>query len=588
MPIKRRTVRNKSRPENKNRRPRHDRKIPASAGTSARELICADMKDTQERPRVRRKFSGDGAVKKNGPTKRPTGVPVFKHPKTELEAAIQRYVDLFDFAPIPYVSFDRVGRIQEINLAAVQLLGGSRARLIGELFGLHVTKDDGALFLNHLLRCRSSDRRVETELHLKKRNGEIILAHLASSPMTPSMWDGALLYQTAIVDLTERKRAEEALRKSEEHLRAIINQSNAGIASCDLTGRFLFANQRFREMLGYTDSELAARTILTVTHPDDVAVTKRRFGEMVQRRQPIEMEKRYIRKDRSLMWVNVCDTPVLDAAGKPVSAVAVAIDITERKRAEAALQRSNELLEERVRQRTHKLRVANEELEAEIERRKGLEGEILAISDREQQRLGQELHDGLCQHLTAVAFMARSVALRLKNHRVIEVKDIEKIAQLVNDAATDTRNLSRALHRVDVDAAGLVAALEDLVDREIWKTPCRLEVKPSFHIEDDMAAAHLYRIAREAVINANKHAQAREVVIELERWRRGMVLRVTDDGIGFPAEPKLKHGLGFHIMKYRAQMIGGRLEIDSPKGRGTRVSCYLPNNAFQSKERKNA
>jgi PAS domain S-box-containing protein len=588
MPIKRRTVRNKSRPENKNRRPRHDRKIPASAGTSARELICADMKDTQERPRVRRKFSGDGAVKKNGPTKRPTGVPVFKHPKTELEAAIQRYVDLFDFAPIPYVSFDRVGRIQEINLAAVQLLGGSRARLIGELFGLHVTKDDGALFLNHLLRCRSSDRRVETELHLKKRNGEIILAHLASSPMTPSMWDGALLYQTAIVDLTERKRAEEALRKSEEHLRAIINQSNAGIASCDLTGRFLFANQRFREMLGYTDSELAARTILTVTHPDDVAVTKRRFGEMVQRRQPIEMEKRYIRKDRSLMWVNVCDTPVLDAAGKPVSAVAVAIDITERKRAEAALQRSNELLEERVRQRTHKLRVANEELEAEIERRKGLEGEILAISDREQQRLGQELHDGLCQHLTAVAFMARSVALRLKNHRVIEVKDIEKIAQLVNDAATDTRNLSRALHRVDVDAAGLVAALEDLVDREIWKTPCRLEVKPSFHIGDDMAAAHLYRIAREAVINANKHAQAREVVIELERWRRGMVLRVTDDGIGFPAEPKLKHGLGFHIMKYRAQMIGGRLEIDSPKGGGTRVSCYLPNNAFQSKERKNA
>src|SRR5438046_9848974 len=96
---------------------------------------------------------------------------------------------------------------------------------------------------------------------------------------------------------------------------------------------------------------------------------------------------------------------------------------------------------------------------------KGLEGEILEISDREQQRLGQELHDGLCQHLTAVAFMARSVALRLKNHRVIEVEDIKKIAQLVNDAATDTRNLSRALHRIDVDAAGFVDALRDLVDR---------------------------------------------------------------------------------------------------------------------------
>src|SRR5881398_1320487 len=235
----------------------------------------------------------------------------------------------------------------------------------------------------------------------------------------------------------------------------------------------------------------------------------------------------------------------------------------------------NEVLDHRVRERTAKLSAANKQLKNEIERRKGLEGEILAISDREQQRLGQELHDGICQHLTAVAFMARSVALRLKNHRVIEVSDIEKIAELVNDAATDTRNLSRALHRSDVDAAGLVNALQDLVDREIWKVPCRLEVKPSFHIEDDIAAAQLYRIAREAVINANNHAQAREIVIKLERSRERIVLRVIDDGIGFSNERKLKQGLGAHIMKYRARLIGGRLEIDSPKRGGTRVSCYL-------------
>src|SRR5206468_10880565 len=268
-------------------------------------------------------------------------------------------------------------------------------------------------------------------------------------------------------DITARKRAEEALRESEEHLRAIINQSNAGIASCDLNGRFVFANKRFREMLGYTSAELATRTLFTITHPEDVDLAKRRFREMVQRRQPIEMDKRYIRKGGSLIWVNVCDTPVLDA-GRPVASVAVAIDITERKKAEDALRKSKGLLEERVRERTRELRVANRELQDEITRRKGLEGEILEISDREQQRLGQEIHDGLCQHLTAVAFMARSVALRLKNHRVIEVGDIEKIAQLVNDAATDTRNLSRALHRIDVDSAGFITAMEDLVDREIW------------------------------------------------------------------------------------------------------------------------
>jgi signal transduction histidine kinase len=269
------------------------------------------------------------------------------------------------------------------------------------------------------------------------------------------------------------------------------------------------------------------------------------------------------------------------------SAVAVIVDITARKKAEAVLQRSNEALEEQVNQRTKALSLANAELKAEIARRKGLEGEILEISDREQQRLAQELHDGLCQHLTAVAFMARSVGLRLKNHRVIEVKDIEKIAELVNNAATDTRNLSRALHRADVDAAGLVGALEDLVDREMWRTPCRLEVKPLFRLDDDTVAAHLYRIAREAVINANKHAQARQIVVKLERsGQRQMVLSVTDDGVGVQKARNGAPGLGFHIMNYRARLMGGQLKVESPEKGGTRVACYLPDGRVQSNKRK--
>ncbi len=678
---------------------------------------------------------------------------VFRHPKTELEAAVQRYVDLFDFAPIAYVSFNRVGRVEESNLVAAQLLVRSRDRLIGQPFALHVAKKDGALFLNHLLRCRSSESRVETELHLKKQNGEIILARLASSPMTSSMRYGALLYQTAIIDLTERKRAEEtrsealrqqaalyelsqhhqeakaleeiyeaaidailtalpceraaillydqhqvmrfvawrglsekyrraveghspwkpdaknprlvcvanvdladipkslkstirsesiravafsplisggrligkfmtyyntthqftdnelklattiarqlaqaiqrkrdeeARRESEERLRAIVQQANAGMARYDLRGRIEFVNSRFCKILGYTESELIGKSVREITYAKDVEKTMHALQRVLKKGESTEIEKRYICKDGSLVWVNVSDAPERDAAGRPKSVVAVVVNITARKKAEAALQEAKETLEQLVEQRTKALRIANAELKTEIEHRKGLEGEILSVSDREQQRLGQELHDGLCQHLTAVAFMARSVALRLKNHRVIEVSDIEKIAQLVNDAATDTRNLSRALHRTDVDATGLIDALRDLVDREIWRTPCRLEVTPSFHIEDDVAAAQIYRIAREAVINANKHAEAREIVVKLERSRPGLVLRIVDDGVGIPAEPKLKHGLGCHIMRYRAQLIGGRLEIDSSEQGGTCVSCYLPNSAGQSRKKESA
>ena len=182
--------------------------------------------------------------------KRSASAPVFKIPKTELEAAIQRYVDFFEFAPIAYVSFDRVGRIEEINLAAVQLLGASRTRLIGEPFALHVAKNDGPLFMNHLLRCRSSDSRVETELHLKKRNGEIISAHLASSPMTSSMRDGALLYQTAILDLTERKRAEEAIRRSEERYRTLFNLGPMAVYTIDTSGVIQEFNRQAAELWG--------------------------------------------------------------------------------------------------------------------------------------------------------------------------------------------------------------------------------------------------------------------------------------------------------------------------------------------------
>ena len=389
-------------------------------------------------------------------------------------------------------------------------------------------------------------------------------------------------------DLIEWKRSDDEVRESEARMRATVEQATAGVGSCDMRGRIVFANRTLCQMLGYNESELIGKTIADVTHPDDAKENVALFARLIRKGKPFDIEKRYVRKNGSILWGHVSVSPVRDAAGEIKSAVAVAVDVTARKEAEASLQKSKQLLEQRVRGRTHELRKTNKKLQSEIERRKGLEGEILSVSDREQQRLGQELHDGLCQHLTAVAFMTRSIALRLRDHRVVEAADIEKVAELVNKAAVDTRNLSRALHRVDVDAAGLIVALQDLADREIWRTPCRLEVKPSFRIDDDGAAAHLFRIAREAVINANKHAQARQIVVKLERVRKEMVLRVIDDGIGLPKEVRPQQGLGFHIMNYRAQLMGGRVEMDSLQTGGTRVSCYLPLCAAQSNKASNA
>jgi PAS domain S-box-containing protein len=421
----------------------------------------------------------------------------------------------------------------------------------------------------------------------RKLIGKFMIYYDAPHVFTDDELKLATTIATQLAQAIEHKRDEEALRESEARLRATVEQATAGVARCDTNGEIGFANQALCKMLGYTESELIGKNVADVTHRDDVKKTMHLFQRMIQHGKPFEIEKRYVRKDGSVLWADVSASAVRELKGKAKSTVAVIVDITARKKAEEVLRRSKEALEELVDQRTKALTLTNAELKAEIARRKGLEGEILEVSDREQQRLAQELHDGLCQHLTAVAFMARSVGLRLKNHRVIEVKDVEKIAELVNNAATDSRNLSRALHRFDVDAAGLAEALEDLVDREMWRTPCRLEVKPSFHLDDDTAAAHLYRIAREAVINANKHAQARQIVVRLERYRqRQMVLSVTDDGIGVQQARNGPRGLGFHIMNYRARLMGGQLKVESPKKGGTRVACYLPDGRIQPNKGK--
>ena len=521
-----------------------------------------------------------GRIRKNGAPVRSRRAPAFRNPKTELEAAIQRFVDLYDFAPIAYVSFDRAGRIEEANLVATELLGDPRDRLIGRPFAFYVGDLD--LFLRHLLYCRTSQQQVETELELKPRKGERIPALLCSRPITSTTRNGALLYQTAIIDLHERKRHEQQLAEQAR----LLDLSTDAIIVRDVKDRVIYWNKGATKIYGYTGQEATGKVILDLLkseYPEPLP----KIYEKLFRDNRWEGEIVHTRRDGRRLIVFSRWALDRDAQGNRAYILETNNDITRRKEAEAALQKSKKLLERRVRERTRELQAANKVLEDEMARRKGLEGEILEISDREQQRLGQELHDGLCQHLTAVAFMARSVALRLNNHRVIDAADIEKIADLVNEAASHTRDLSRALHRSDVDAAGLVGALQDLIEREIWKVPCRLEVKPSFHMEDNTAAAQLYRIAREAVINANKHAQAREIVVRLERSPRGMVLHVTDDGVGFRNDSKLKGGLGIHIMNYRAQLIGGRLEMDSQKQRGTRVTCFLPGKPVQSQKKEN-
>src|SRR6266436_3658887 len=492
-----------------------------------------------------------------------------RHPKTELESVIQRYVDLYDFAPIAYVSFDRAGRVEEANLAATELLREPRDLLIGRPFAFCVADLDS--LLRHLLYCRTSQQQVKTELLLKSRKGEQIPALLLSTPITSTARNGALLYQTAIIDLRERKTHERVLTEQAK----LLDLSNNAIIVLDAEDRVTYWNQGAEKIYGYTREEALGKVIydlLKTEHPE----ARSKIYQKLLRDNRWEGELVHSRRDGKRLTMFSRWSVDRDAQGNRAFVLETNNDITQRKEAEAALKKSKDLLEKRVQARTADLRAANQELKNEITRRKGLEGQILEISDREQERLGQELHDGLCQQLTAIGFLARATALRLKDHRVVQTDDLEKIAKLVNAAAVDARNIARGLHRIDVDSAGFLDALRDLVERKIWQTSCRLYLKTEVNIEDDDVASQLYRILREALINANKHARATQILLEVRRLKSDLVFSVTDNGVGLNTKTKTGHGLGFRIMKYRAESIGARLEFESLEKGGARVACYLP------------
>jgi signal transduction histidine kinase len=256
------------------------------------------------------------------------------------------------------------------------------------------------------------------------------------------------------------------------------------------------------------------------------------------------------------------------------------------RKSEEALIRINNLLELRVRERTAELHEANRELSAEIIERTRLEREIIRISEREQRRIGQDLHDGLCQELTAITFMTRALATRLgKNSaharsNLDETARINEVAHLLNDSVSRCRDIARGLHPVEMDADGLRVALKDLALRTDQTIPCSFRCdEPILMPESDMAL-NLYRIAQEAVNNAVKYSQAGRITISLDRDGPALRLSIGDNGRGIStrsAAPRGKGGgMGLHIMRYRARTMGATLRVLGRRPQGTEVVCLLP------------
>jgi two-component system, NarL family, sensor histidine kinase UhpB len=215
--------------------------------------------------------------------------------------------------------------------------------------------------------------------------------------------------------------------------------------------------------------------------------------------------------------------------------------------------------------------------------RKRLECEIIEIANREQRRIASDLHDGLGQELTGIALMLRGLAAQLQKQNPALKGEVDDVIGLVNNAIQSSRSLARGLSPVNAQRGGLAAALQTLAA----KAEERYGIRVTFSGEcdgaslrlDENAATHLYRIAQEAVTNAARHSGATEVTMRIGKTAAGLGLQlaVDDNGCGFEQQAAdASDGLGLKIMRYRAQMLGGDLVLESSSSGGTSVRCVFP------------
>jgi two-component system CheB/CheR fusion protein len=214
----------------------------------------------------------------------------------------------------------------------------------------------------------------------------------------------------------------------------------------------------------------------------------------------------------------------------------------------------------------------------DITERRRLEREILEVGEVERERIGRDLHDGVGQVLAGIALLSKGLEQRLGHAHPDETRVSGEIKDLAGEAIRQTRSLAKGLFPIEIENEGVLGSLEDLaagVER-MFRVSCRVEGDDDVRVPDRSRATHLFRIAQEAVSNAVRHGQAKNIVLSLARRGGRMVLSIADDGGGFDPGAAHREGMGLRTMRYRAGMIGATLDVRSSPGRGTVVTCVFP------------
>jgi signal transduction histidine kinase len=257
----------------------------------------------------------------------------------------------------------------------------------------------------------------------------------------------------------------------------------------------------------------------------------------------------------------------------------------ERKAAAEALRHANEALEQKVAERTQRWQTALDDLQQEVrdrlaaeDRRRRAEREVLHAVEREQRRIGRDLHDGIQGSLVGLHMMLESLRQRALRDAPPLQEPLAKAMEVVTATLQQTRGLARTLCPVDLKNAGLAGALRTLAQTTsgTFRTACELQFDGEVSVPDETVAAQLYYISHEAVTNALKHARPKRISISLKPAGDEIMLAVRDDGVGIAPDRCKLDGMGLRTMNYRASLIGATVRVGPCDSGGTEVVCLLP------------
>jgi PAS domain S-box-containing protein len=475
--------------------------------------------------------------------------------QAELAVSRDRFNDLYDYAPVGYLTLDEGGTVIEANLTAAKMLGVERDKLVGRKFTAFVARSaQDALYLHRRAGIASEEKHA-CDLELRRKDGTTFSVRMETVGFRDAE-SGAPYFRSALIDITERKQVEQALAFShaelesrvvertadlhdrEGRLRAILNTVVDAVITIDHRGVINSMNPATERMFGYGEAELLGRN-LSMLMPAPYRQEHDQYLGIYHRTGKARMigmgcEAQGLRKDGSVFPIELAMSKIdhLDMF------TGVIRDMTERKR---------------------------------------LEAEVLRIAEEERLRVAADLHDGICQELVGIQYSAnilRRDLQKLSHPLAAQAKRNEEAIVITTD---HTRQVARGMNPVVADGSGLMQTLRSLTETtgRTRRIRCAFECPRPVFIENPTVANELYRIAQEAIHNALRHGEAKRITVRLNETEGEVCLAVIDNGSGLPIDVSSVPGMGLRVMKYRAGVIGGNLVVQPRPRGGVEVICRV-------------